>query len=89
MYAVYNQLLRSGTSIGANISESQAAASARDFISKLAISLKEGYETNYWLQILYKVKILEEKEFRSLSSDNEELIKLLISIIKTSRSKLK
>jgi four helix bundle protein len=85
--AVYNQLLKSGTSIGANISESQGATSTRDFISKLGISLKEGFETDYWLQVLYGSEILEEKEFKSLNSDNKELLKLLISIIKTSKNK--
>ena len=89
MFAVYNQLLKSGTSIGANISESQAAASMKDFTNKLAISLKESFETNYWLKILYRAKILEQREFESLSSDNKELIKLLVSIIKTSKEKLK
>ncbi len=85
--AVYNQLLKSGTSIGANISESQGATSTKDFINKLGISLKEGFETDYWLQVLYGSEILEEKEFKSLNSDNKELLKLLISIIKTSKNK--
>lgn len=89
LFAVYNQLLKSGTSIGANISESQAATSLKDFTNKLGISLKEGYETDYWLKILYRSEILEEKEFESLSADNKELIKLLTSIIKTSKDKLK
>lgn len=88
LYAIYNQLLRSGTSIGANISESQAAASLKDFTNKLSISLKESYETNYWLQILYRSDILEAREFESLSADTKELIKLLVSIIKTSKEKL-
>ena len=86
--AVYNQLLKSGTSIGANISESQGATSTRDFINKLGISLKEGFETDYWLQVLYGSEILDEKEFESLNSDNKELLKILISIIKTSKDKL-
>ena len=88
LFAIYNQVLRSGTSIGANISESQAASSLKDFTNKLAISLKESYETGYWLQILYRSKILGEKEFESLNADNKELIKLLISIIRTSKEKL-
>jgi four helix bundle protein len=88
LFAIYNQVLRSGTSIGANISESQAASSLKDFTNKLAISLKESYETGYWLRILYRSNILEEKEFESLNSDNKELIKLLISIIRTSKEKL-
>ncbi len=88
MFAVYNQLLRSGASIGANISESQAAASTRDFINKLGISLKEGFETQYWLKILFESEILNKNEYESLDSDNKELIKLLISIIKTSKTRL-
>jgi four helix bundle protein len=89
LYAIYNQLLRSGNSIGANVSESQAAASLKDFTNKLSISLKESYETNYWLQILYGSDILEEREFESLSADIKELIRLLVSIIKTSKEKLR
>ncbi len=88
MFAVYNQLLKSGTSIGANISESQGAASTKDFLNKLSISLKEGFETDYWLRVLYGSEILDINEFESLDSDNKELIKLLISIIKTSKKKL-
>lgn len=89
LFAVYNQLLKSGTSIGANISESQAAISTKDFINKLGISLKEGFETDFWLQVLYECEILDEKEFNSLNNDNKELIKLLVSILKTTRNKLK
>ncbi len=58
--AVYKQLLRSGTSIGANISESKAAVSMKDFINKLGISLKECFETEYWLKILFECKILNK-----------------------------
>jgi four helix bundle protein len=88
LFAVYNQLLKSGTSVGANISESQAAISSKDFINKLGISLKEGYETEFWLQVLYDSEILDQKEFYSLNMDNKELIRL-ISIIKTSKEKIK
>ena len=88
LFAIYNQLLKSGTSIGANISESQAAISSKDFINKLGISLKEGYETDYWLKVMFGSEILDEKEFNSLNTDNKGLIKLLISILKTSRNKL-
>ena len=80
--SLYNQLLRSGTSIGANISESQAAASKTDFRNKLRISLKEAYETEFWLKLFFETEILDKKEFESLMKNCLELIKLLTSIIK-------
>jgi len=81
--SLYNQLLDSGTSIGANIAESQAAASKTDFRNKLRISLKEAYETEFWLRLFFKTEILDKKEFESLLQDCLELIKLLTSIIKS------
>ncbi|MGA9292427.1 MAG: four helix bundle protein [Ignavibacteriaceae bacterium] len=78
---LYNQLLKSGTSIGANIAESQAAASKVDFRNKLRISLKEAYETEFWLKLFFKTEILCEDEYESLVIDCVEIIKLLISII--------
>ncbi|NJD21261.1 MAG: four helix bundle protein, partial [Melioribacter sp.] len=63
---ILRQLLRSGTSIGANIAESQEAVSKKDFINKLSIALKEAKETDYWLKILKEASLLEEKEFNSL-----------------------
>jgi four helix bundle protein len=85
--SLYNQLLKSGTSIGANISESQAAASKADFRNKLRISLKEAYETEYWLRLFNESEILDKKEFNSLLKDCLELIKLLTSIIKNIKLK--
>lgn len=85
--SLYNQILRSGTSIGANISESQAAASKTDFRNKLRISLKEAYETEFWLKLFYNTEILEKKEFESLLQNCIELIKLLTSIIKNTKLK--
>ncbi len=82
-----NQILRSGTSIGANISEAQSAFTRKDFINKLGISLKEAKETEYWLKIMNGAEILPDKEFESLKADCEELLKLLTSIIKNSKSK--
>ena len=82
LVSLYNQLLKSGTSIGANIAESQAAASKVDFRNKLRISLKEAYETEYWLKLFNESKILDRKEFESILKDCLELIKLLTSIIK-------
>jgi four helix bundle protein len=87
LISLYNQLLKSGTSIGANISESQAAASKTDFRNKLRISLKEAYETEYWLKLFNKSEILDGKEFESLLKDCLELIKLLTSIIKNVKLK--
>lgn len=77
------QIYRSGTSIGANIAESINAQSGADFISKLSIALKEANETAYWLERLYHSDRIDEKGFQSLNSDNEELIKMLVSSIKT------
>lgn len=87
LISLYNQLLKSGTSIGANISESQAASSKTDFRNKLRISLKEAYETEFWLKLFYKSEILDKKEFESLLTDCLELIKLLTSIIKNVKLK--
>jgi four helix bundle protein len=87
LISLYNQLLRSGTSVGANISESQAAASRIDFRNKLRISLKEAYETEYWLKLFNESEILDKKEFESLLKDCLELIKLLTSIIKSVKLK--
>ncbi len=87
LISLYDQILRSGTSIGANVSESQAAASKSDFRNKLRISLKEAYETEFWLKLFFKCEILDKKEFESLLKDCLELIKLLTSIIKNVNSK--
>ena len=85
-YILSKQLLRSGTSIGANIAESQQAQSRADFISKLSIALKEAVETNYWLRLLHASDYLTESAFSSMITDCRELEKLLTSIIKTSRN---
>ena len=79
------QLLRSGTSIGANVREGRYAQSKKDFISKLNIALKEAGETDYWLEIIHSADYFTDEEYNSLKSANDELIKLLISIIKSSR----
>ncbi len=79
------QLLRSGTSIGANIRESVNAQSRRDFISKLCIALKEAGETDYWLDVIYAAGYFTKREYISLKTDNEELIRLLSAIIKKTK----
>jgi four helix bundle protein len=80
--SLLKQLLRSGTSIGANVSESQESESKKDFIHKLSIALKESRETQYWLRLLIESELISHQEFQSLSDDCEEVIKLLVSIIK-------
>ena len=84
-YELASQLLRSGTSIGANISESKNAQSRNDFVNKLNIALKESDETSYWLTLLYKSEILSKEQFESIHNDCSEIIRLLISIIKTTK----
>ncbi len=84
-YIIYKQLFRCGTSIGANVAEAQQAQSRADFISKLNIALKESYETNYWLRLLYETNYLTEEAFQSIIYDCRELEKLLISIIKATK----
>lgn len=79
-YVMSKQLLRSGTSIGANISESVSAESTSDFIHKLAISQKEAEETLYWLILLFKTGYLSEVQYNSISEDCGEIKKLLASI---------
>ncbi len=80
------QLLRSGTSIGANIEEANQAESKADFIHKLCIANKEAFETNYWLRLLRDSNILTEKQAESLINDCEEIQKLLTASIKTSKN---
>ncbi len=84
-FVLSKQLLRSGTSIGALVRESVHAESKADFIYKLSISLKEANESDYWLELLFRSGYLDEKEFNSLKIDLEEILKLLVSIIKTSK----
>ena len=84
-FILSKQLIRAGTSIGANIVESQQAQSRADFISKLSIALKEACETNYWLRLLQATDYLTESEFTSIIADCRELEKILTSIITTPR----
>ena len=84
-YVISKQLLRSGTSIGANVSEAQQAQSSSDFLSKMSISLKESYESDYWLRLLKRTEYLNNDEYDSIISDCREIIKMLVSIIKTTK----
>ena len=85
-YALSNQLIRSGTSIGANVEEAIGGQSKKDFISKISISYKEARETKYWLRLLKATNYLEEKEATSLLLDTEELCKILSSILLSSKN---
>lgn len=82
-YVLSKQLLRSGTSIGANLSESTCAISKKDFASKIYIALKECSETAYWLELLYKTEYLSEDQYQSIDSDCRELLKILMATTKS------
>ena len=84
-YVLSKQLLKSGTSIGANVSEAEQAQSRADFRSKLGIALKEAVETDYWLRLLYATEYLTPQEFQSIHSDCKKKKKMLTSIIKSSK----
>ena len=86
-YTISKQLLRCGTSIGANISEAISAESTADFIHKLGIAQKEANETLYWLDLLKITDYISEKEYQSINSDCEEIRKIITSIILTSKQK--
>ena len=81
-----NQVLRSGTSIGANIHEANYASSRADFIAKMQIALKECYETEYWLELFVKTNLIVEENYKQLKNDCGKIRKLLISSINTAKS---
>lgn len=83
-----NQLLRSGTSIGANLHEAQYAQGTKDFISKLEISLKECNESAYWLELLYETGYIAEDRYRPIQNDCGALRRMLVSSITTVKSKI-
>jgi four helix bundle protein len=83
------QIVRSGTSIGANVSEGQFAQSKADFLTKMTIALKEANETRYWLKRLYAYGSLNENEFESIIKDIEEIINILTTITRTTRENMK
>jgi len=84
-----NQLLRSGTSIGANIHEAQYAQGTKDFISKLEIAQKECYETEYWLELLFETGCIEEIVYKSIQNDCGAIRRMLIASLNTIKSKQK
>lgn len=87
-YVLSKQLLRSGTAVGALIREAEFAQSKKDFINKMSISLKEANETLYWLDLIKDTGFISEAEHKNYFELNKELIAMLVSSIKTSKSKL-
>jgi len=85
-FELFRQLIKSGTSIGANVEEALAGQSKKDFIAKMSIAAKEARESNYWLRLLHSTNLINKNE---LTEDSLELVKILSSIIKTSQEKLK
>ena len=81
-YVMSKQVLRSGTSIGANVKEALRAQSRADFRAKMNIALKEASETEYWLELLHESDYITEEQFQSIIADNIEIIKILTSIVK-------
>ncbi|MDR2841180.1 MAG: four helix bundle protein [Paludibacter sp.] len=87
-FVLSKQILRSGTSIGANSEEADAAQSKKEFIAKLEIVIKEARETHFWLRLLHKTDYIDENMFESMLSDCNEIIAIVIAIIKTTRKNL-
>ncbi len=83
------QIVRCGTSVGANVSEGQFAQSKADFLTKMTIALKEANETRFWLKRLYAYGSLNDEEFSSIIKDNEEIISILTVITKTTKENLR
>src|SRR5581483_3997451 len=84
-YAIASQLVRSGTSIGANLQEAQSASSRKEFIYCVNISLKEARETFYWLDVISRSKLIENSELDLLLKENDEIIRILVTIVKRSK----
>lgn len=88
-YILSKQLLRSGTSIGANVKEAIRGQSKPDFYAKMNISLKEASETEYWLELLHESDYIDDNGFESIYSDCQEIVKILVSITKTQKTQAK
>ncbi|MDE6417809.1 MAG: four helix bundle protein [Duncaniella sp.] len=84
-YVMSKQLLRCGTSIGANLSEAEEAVSAKDFEAKIYIALKEARETEYWLRLLYRTEYLTEYQYGHIMADCHQILSILVAITKTLR----
>ena len=87
-YVMSKQLYRSGTSVGANVRESQHAQSDKDFLSKMSIAYKEADETSFWLNLLHDNGYLSEQQFMSIDNDIQRLLKLFSSIVKSMKNKI-
>ena len=87
-YVISKQIYRSGTSVGANVRESKHAQSDADFLSKMSIAYKEADETDYWLNLLHDNGYLNDEQFHSLNIDNDRILKVLTSIVKTMKQKI-
>ncbi len=87
-FILSKQLLRSGTSIGALCKEAQHAQSRADFLNKMNVALKEANETEYWLSILKDSEFIDETSYKSIQTDCSEILRLLISIVKTTKNTL-
>ena len=87
-YELAKQLLRCGTSIGANVAEAQKAQSNRDFLAKMYIAYKEANETEYWIKLLYATKIVSDDEYKDIIKDIQEILKILSSITKSMNNRL-
>ena len=85
-YIMSKQLLRSGTSVGANVCEAQQAQSPMDFLSKMNIALKESYESDYWLRLLHHTDYLNKEEYDSIITDCRSISKLLVTIVKSTKN---
>ena len=85
-YVLAKQLLRCGTSIGANVSEAQRAQSKADFAAKMNIALKEANETLYWLKLLHRTDYLTDTQYKSVETDAQEMLSLLMAICKTANN---
>jgi four helix bundle protein len=88
-YIMSKQILRSATSIGANIAESTGSESEADFVHKIMISQKEAIETDYWLRLLYKTDYIDDKTYKTLSSECHDIIRILTAIIRKIKGKVK
>ena len=88
IHSLSNQMLRSGTAIGALIQEAVHAQSKANFLNKMNVSLKEANETMYWIRLLHSTHYLKDNEFASIHKDCEEIVKLLASIVKTTKASL-
>ncbi len=87
-FVLSKQLVRSGTSIGANVREAIQGQSGKDFLAKMSIALKEAVESEYWLELLHEAEYLTDKEFGGVWADCNELVKLLTAIVKSTKDKI-